>query len=139
MDPLVRYYIHQARSGRSDNGMGPICNNPPFIQRGHGIGIILGGLWLSFVRPLLCHGTKTVGSGALLAGRNIPTDMTDPDAKFRDFVRRNLRDSAHRILKWLSGQGRKTKRGKSGKQSSRIKKRKKDIKRHFFITPSIET
>ena len=30
------------------------------------------------------------------------TDMSDPNAKFRDVVRRNVRDSAHRVLKRLS-------------------------------------
>jgi len=130
---LVRYYIHQAGRGQGDKGIGPIYSNPPFIQRSHGIGSILAGLWRSFVRPLLWHGAKTVGSEALAVGRNIITDMTDPDAKFRDVVRRNVRDSAHIILKRLSGQGRKRKRGKGGKQSSRVtKKKKKNIKRDIF-------
>ena len=56
---------------------------------------------------------QDLGSEALAAGRNILTDMTDPDAKFRDVVRRNVRDSAHRVLKRLSGQGRKRKRVKA--------------------------
>jgi hypothetical protein len=80
---------------------------------------------------LLWHGAKTVGSEALAAGRNILTYMTDPDAKFRDVVHRNSRDSAHRVLKRLSGQGLNRKRGNGGKQS-RVKKRKKDIKRDIF-------
>ena len=92
MDPYVRYYLHQAGRGDADNGIGLIYSNPPFLQRGHGIGIILGGLWRSFARPLLWQGAKTVGSEALAAGRNILTDMEDPNAKFRDFVRRNIRD-----------------------------------------------
>jgi len=132
MDPLVRYYLHQAGRVHGDNGKGPIYSNPPFIQRGHRIGSILHGLWRSFVRPLLWHGAKTVGSEALAAGRNILTDMLDSDVKFRDVVRRNVRDSAHRVLKRLSGQGRKRKRSKGGKQSSRVKKRKKDLKRDIF-------
>ena len=98
MDPLVRYYLHQARRGHGDNRIGPIYRNLHFIQRGHGIGSILGGLWRSFVRPLPWHGAKTVCSEALAAGQNIITDMTDPDAKFRDVLRRNVRDSGHRIL-----------------------------------------
>ena len=110
MDPLVRYYLHQAGRCHADNGIGPIYKIPPFLQRGHGIGSILGGLWLSFVRPLFWHGAKTVGSEALAAGRNILTDMAEPSAKFRDVVRRNMRDSAHRVLKRISGQGRKRKR-----------------------------
>ena len=60
-----------------------------------------------FMRPLLWHGAKTVGSEALATGRNILSDMADPNAKFRDLVRRNVRDSAHRVLKRLSGQGHK--------------------------------
>jgi len=64
-----------------------------------------------------------VGSEALAAGRNIITDMTDRNAKFLDVVRRNVHDSAHRVLKRLSGQGRKRKRGKGRKQSSRVKKK----------------
>ena len=70
MDPLVRYYLHQAGRAHADNGIGPIYINTPFLQRGHGIGI-LGSPWRSFVRPLLWHGAKTVGSEALAAGRNI--------------------------------------------------------------------
>ena len=81
---------------------------------------------------MLWHGAKIVGSEALAAGRNIITDMTDPDAKFRDVVRRNVRDSAHIILKRLSGQGRKRKRGKGGKQSSRVTKNKKNIEIDIF-------
>ena len=84
--------------GLADFGIDPIYRNPSFLQRGHGIGSILGGLWRSFVRPLPWHGAKTVCSEALAAGQNIITDMTDPDAKFRDVLRRNVRDSGHRIL-----------------------------------------
>ena len=39
-------------------------------------------------------------------------------------------DSAHRVLKRQSGKGRKRKRDKGGKKSSRVKKRK-DMKRSF--------
>jgi len=63
---------------------------------------------------MLWHGAKTVGSEALAAGRNIITDMTDPNAKFRDVVRRNVRDSAHRVLKRLSGRDANAKGVKAG-------------------------
>ena len=65
MDPLVRYYLHQAGRGYGGNGIGLIYSNPSFLQRGHGIGSILGWLCCSFVIPLLFHGAKTVGSEAL--------------------------------------------------------------------------
>ena len=106
MDPLVRYYLHQAGRGRGDDGIGPIYSNPHFLQRGHGIGSFLGGLWRSSVRPLLWQGAKTVGSEALVTGRNIISDMANPDAKIRDVVRRNVTESAHRVLNKLSGRGR---------------------------------
>ena len=84
-----------------------------------------------------------MGSEALASGQNIITDKTDPDAKFRDVVRRNVRDSAHRVLKRLSGQGRKLKRVKGRKQSSRVTKKKKkkmmNIKETSFLTLSFET
>ena len=62
--------------------------------------------------------------------------MANPNAKFRDVLRKNVRDSAHRVLKRLGGEGRKRKRAtsaKGGKQPSRGKKRKKKIiKRDIF-------
>ena len=88
---------------------------------------------MAFVRASIA---KTVGSEALAAGWNIITDTTDPDAKFRDVVCRNVRDSEHRVLKRPSEQGRKRKRGIGGKQSSRVTK---NIKRHLFVTLSFET
>jgi len=58
---------------------------------------------VAFVRrPLLWHGAKTVGPEAQPTGLNILTDMADPNAKLSDVVRRNVRNSAHRVLKRLS-------------------------------------
>jgi len=37
MDPLVRYYLHQAGRGKN-NGIGPVYATPLVIQRGYGIG-----------------------------------------------------------------------------------------------------
>jgi len=37
MDPLVRYYLHQAGRGKID-AIGPIYVCPPFLQLGNGIG-----------------------------------------------------------------------------------------------------
>ena len=81
MDPLVQYYPHQAGRGRTDNGLGPLYNNPTFLESG-----ILGGLCRLFVRSLLWQRSKTMSTEALLTRRNIVTDMTDPNAKIRDIV-----------------------------------------------------
>jgi hypothetical protein len=61
LDPLVRHCVHQTGRGHADNGIGPIYSNLP-IQLLHGIRSTLGGLWHSFMSPLLWHGAKTVGS-----------------------------------------------------------------------------
>ena len=102
MDQLVLYYLHQAGTGRADNGIGPVYSTPTFLQRGHGIGSFLGGLWLSYVFPLLWQCSKAVGSEAIVTGRNIIGDMawnTDPNARIRDTVRRNGTEWAHRVIK----------------------------------------
>ena len=50
MDPLVQYYRRQTGRGRED--IGPIYRTTPFVQRGHGLGSILGGLY-RILRPIL--------------------------------------------------------------------------------------
>ena len=44
IDPLERYYLHQAGRGKYD-GIGPIYAAPQFFQWGFGIGSFLAGLW----------------------------------------------------------------------------------------------
>ena len=106
MDPLVRYYLHQAGAGavRADSGNGSIYSIPPFLQCDHGIGNFLGGLWRSYVRPLLWQGANAASSVAIVTGRNIIGDMarnTVPNARIRDIVCKNVTESAHRIIKKL--------------------------------------
>ena len=92
----------------------------------------MGGLWHSFVRPLLRQGAKTVGSEALVTGRNIISDIarnTEPDAKIRDIVRRNMTESVHMVINKLSGRRRKRKRVvTSAKIEGKVKKSKKKPK-----------
>ena len=84
------------------------------------------------MRPLLWQGTKTVGSEALVTGRNIISDMawnTDSDAKIRDILRRKVTESTHRVINRLSGRGRKRKRVEtSAKIGGKAKKAKKQAK-----------
>ena len=46
MNPLTRYYIHQADGGGggSGGGVGPIYSVPFFVQGGHG----LGSFWAEY-------------------------------------------------------------------------------------------
>jgi hypothetical protein len=64
MDPLIQYYKRQAGDGRED--IGPIYSSPPFVQRGHGLGSVLAGLFRT-LRPILWIGAKSAGKEALKA------------------------------------------------------------------------
>ena len=88
MNPLTRYYIHQAGGGDgSGGGVGPIYSVPPFVQRGHGLGSLLGGLFRS-IRPIFFFGLRTAGKAlgreALRTGGKILTDIADnPQTELR--------------------------------------------------------
>jgi len=64
MDPLTKCYINQAGGGEGE--VGPIYSVPPFIQRGHGIGDVLGSIVRSvrFVEPYFFSGFKSAGKEA---------------------------------------------------------------------------
>lgn len=77
-----------------------------------------------------CQG---LGIGSSEKGRNIISDMarnTDPNAKIRDIVNRNVTESANRIINKLSGQGRKRNRATSVKRGGggNVKRKKKQPK-----------
>jgi len=58
MDSLVLYYRRQAGRGRED--IGPIYSTAPFVQRGHGLGSVLSGLFRT-LRKILYSGAKSMG------------------------------------------------------------------------------
>ena len=68
-----------------------------------------------------------MGSEAIVTERNISymAQNTDPNARIRDIVRRNMSESAHRVIKKLSGQGRKRKWATSTKVGGKAKKARK--------------
>jgi len=82
MDPLVLYYRRQAGHGRGD--IGPIYSTPPIVQREHGLGSILAGLYRT-LRTILWSGAKSMGKEALKAlgrqalrtGTNIIRDIAE--------------------------------------------------------------
>jgi len=113
MDPLVRYYLHQAGHGAAGSqgrhdGIGPIYAAPPFLQRGYGIGSFLAGLW-RMVRPVLWSGAKTVGRETLRTGGDILTDIarSSGDENPRDIMKRCLNETAENLIGKLRGRGRK--------------------------------
>jgi hypothetical protein len=136
MDPLVRYYRRQAGQGRED--IGPIYTTPVFVQRGHGLGSVLGGLFRT-LRPLIWSGAKSVGKEALKAlgrealrtGGNIIRDIAEnPPTQTSDIISKHVTASTQNIIDKLrgSGAGRKRKRATAPK-AKHTKKRKRALPR----------
>lgn len=124
MNPLVRYYLHQAGRGAEYGSVGPIYALPPFVQRGHGLGDILGGLW-RVVRPLLWSGAKTLGKETMRTGGRILADIADkaPGTSTQDIISRHVNESTQNLVKKLRGGGRKRKRRATASRPT-AKKRK---------------
>ena len=94
MTPLRQYYIRQAGGGRGgDSGIGSIYSVPPFVQRGHGIGSFLRGLWRT-VRPVLWSGAKSLGREALRTGGNIGTEIAFNPGQTGDILSKHATDDA---------------------------------------------
>jgi hypothetical protein len=111
MNPLAWYYLHQAGRGCGDESVGPKYSKAPFLKRDHGIGSILGGLWRSFVHPLLWQLAKAMNSESLITRRNVLRYMahnTYPKAKICDIVRRNMVESAHKVIHKFERPGEQT-------------------------------
>jgi hypothetical protein len=131
MHPLVHYYLHQAGRGNGSNRIGPIYSTPPFLQRGHGIGSFLGGLF-RFIKPMLWSACKAVGKEALRAGGNILTDIAEnksPDVSARDTVS-HVTASTQNLVQKLRGGGKCKRKAASG--SIRKTKKAKLTKRDIF-------
>ena len=78
-----RYYVNQVGSGM------PVYRGSTSLQRGYGLGGLLGGLFRSAI-PLLKKGVAVVGKEALKAGGDIAQDVMNGQ---------NVRASAKRRLK----------------------------------------
>ncbi len=105
-DPLLQYYLHQAGRG-SHGGIGPIYSVPSFLQRGHGIGSFLSGMF-PLVRPVLWSGVKAVGQETLRTGGRILSDQADNtagDVKPRHIISKHVGDSTQTLIQKLRGKG----------------------------------
>jgi hypothetical protein len=144
MNPLVQYYLRQAGRGsrRDPGGIGPVYDSPLYLQRGHGIGSFLGGLFGS-IRPLVWSGDKSLGKATVKAlgqetlrtGGRILSDIADktPDISTSDIISKHVTASTQNLISKLRGQGRKRKRAapKKRKPNKKIKIVKSD-KRDIF-------
>jgi hypothetical protein len=143
MTPLGQYYIRQAGGGGrgSDSGIGPIYSVPPFLQRGHGIGSFLRGLWRT-VQPVLWSSAKSLGRKALRRGGKIMTEIADNPSQTRHILSQHATETTQDIIKRLRGGGsrkrkraaapRKHRKAKKAKITKRKRKAPKTIKRDIF-------
>ena len=131
MNPLTRYYIHQAGGGGggSGGGVGPIYSVPPFVQRGHGLGSLLGGLFRS-IRPLFFSDLRTAGKAlgreALRTGGKILTDIADnPETGIKEIISKHVQSTVQNLGTKMTGRGRKRK----PRSTSRVARKSKRTKR----------
>ena len=104
----LQYYLHQA-GRRAHNGVKPIYSVPHFVQRGHGIGSYLSGMF-QLVRLLLWSGVKAVGRETLRTGGKILSDIADntsSDVQPRHIIMKYFSDSAQNLIQKLRGNGHK--------------------------------
>ena len=145
MDPLVQYYRRQAGHGRED--IGSIYSTPPFVQRRHGLGNVLAGLFRT-LKHILWSGAKSIGKETLKAlgrealrtGTNIIRDIAEnPPTQTTDIISKHVTDSTQNIIKLHGSGARKLKRVTSGtarnakrKNKTNRTKRRGTIKRDIF-------
>ena len=86
MGSLAEYYIRQG--GRIDDYIGPVYVGSPFVQRGHGIGSFLAGLF-RMVKPVAIGCAR-----GLTRGAQILPDIGEksPDTRVKDIVAKRLAD-----------------------------------------------
>jgi len=127
MDPLVRYYLHQADRSKN-NSIGSVYAAPLVIQRGYGI-----GSFFIVVRPLLWSGAKALGRETLRPGGDILTHIarSSPDINPRNIFSKHVTATMQNLIAKLRGRGRKRKRSVKIVKP-RASKRRRLIKRDIF-------
>ena len=135
MGSLAEYYIRQG--GRIDDEIGPVYVSSPYVQRGHGIGSFLAGLFC-MVKPIAIRGARSLGRESLLAGAQILTDIDEktPDTRVKDIVAKRLAESAQRLLR-LKGRGKRKRAAAADNDASAKKKKRKTAKRPPVIKRDI--
>jgi len=134
MKPLTRYYIHQAGGGSgSGGGVGLIYSVPPFVQRGHGLGSLLGGLFLS-IGPLFFSALRTAGKAlgreALRTGGKILTDTKDnPHTGIKEIISKHVQSTVQNLGTKMTGRGRERKRRSTSRVARKSKKPKRTTKK----------
>ena len=123
MNPIVRYYLHQA--GRCYGGTYSV---PQFVQRGHGIGSVLTEFW-RWIKPILWNGAKTVVRESMRTGGKFLAYLaqnTNSDVTHNDIVSKYLSESTQNLIgKLLNGRERKRKGNTTVRTNQKTKKKNK--------------
>jgi len=109
MNPIKRYYLHQAGRGYGNTDIGSVYSVSHFVQRRHGIGSVLTGFW-RWIKPIFWSGANTLGRESVRTGGRILADLaqnTNSEVTPRDIVAKHLSESVGNVL---SGRGRKRNR-----------------------------
>ena len=88
-------------------GFGTIYSVPPFVQRDHGIGNFLSGLF-RLVLPVLWSGIKAIVRESLHTGGKILSYLEDNmagDVSQRHIIAKHVSYSAHTFIQKLRGRG----------------------------------
>ena len=118
MNPIKRYYLHQAGRGYGNTDIGSVYSVSHFVQRRHGIGSVLTGFW-RWIKPIFWSGANTLGRESVRTGGRILADLaqnTYSDVTPRDIAAKHLSES---VGKLLSGRGRKRKRNTATARTGR--------------------
>ena len=127
MGSLAEYYIRQG--GRTDDEIGPVYVSSPYVQRGHGIGSFLAGLF-RMVKPVAIRGARALGREALHTGAQILTDIGDktPETRVKDIVAKRLAESAQRLLKGRGVRKKRKRAAAAGDDASAKNKKRRTAK-----------
>ena len=90
--------MYVKRGGEGGRGIGPVYSVSPFVQRGHGIGSFLRGLWRT-VRTVLWSGAKFLGREAMRKGGNIMTEIAANHEQTRDILSKHATETTQNIIK----------------------------------------
>ena len=132
MNALTRNYIHQA-----GGGVGPVYSIAPFVQRGHGIGDILSGLFRTII-PLFFTDIRTasneeanvLGREALRTGGRILSVIADnTQVRVHDIISKHVQDPFQNLSTKMNGRGRKRKRLSTSLIRRKFKRPKRTLSR----------
>ncbi|KAK7576270.1 hypothetical protein V9T40_012556 [Parthenolecanium corni] len=123
--PYEKYYAIQA-----GGGIDSWYRGAP-VQRGHGIGSFLGGLFRAAL-PLFRKGALAVGKEALNAGVNVLDDIgygvplkTSLNMQMNNATNNLKRKATDKVMGLLKGEGYKPKKKRKQTQSKKVTRRRK--------------